>query len=73
VGEHLYFAPRVHEKKRLTRTALFFKTETFEELQAMSNETGVPVAELIRVFVEHGVAGGVDEYMKCRQELVRKK
>jgi predicted DNA-binding protein len=32
----------------MTRTALFLKQSQIRELQALSNKTGAPVAELIR-------------------------
>ena len=47
----------------MTRTALFLKPEQLEKLQRLSENTGAPVAELVR--------RAIDAYLKERAKETR--
>jgi predicted DNA-binding protein len=47
----------------MKRTALFLKAEQVKKLQALSEKTGAPVAELIR--------RAIDKYLKERAKEIR--
>jgi predicted DNA-binding protein len=47
----------------MKRTALFLKTEQVKKLQALSEKTGAPVAELIR--------RAIDKYLQERAKEIK--
>jgi predicted DNA-binding protein len=49
--------------KGMVRTALFLKPEQTEQLQALSDLTGAPIAELIR--------RAIDSYLEKRKSEIR--
>lgn len=49
----------------MQRTALFFRPEQIEKLQALSDFTGAPVAELVR--------RAVDAYLQIRADDIKPK
>lgn len=49
----------------MQRTALFFRPEQIEKLQALSDFTGAPVAELVR--------RAVDAYLQMRADDIKPK
>jgi len=50
---------RVTQKENMVRTALFLKPEQISRLQALSDDTGAPLAELVR--------RAIDKYLEGRK------